>query len=585
MTKRTLIGGLVFALLAALCVAVPAALGPSTAAVSGATMKVFEAVPSESAPLSSLKGVPSREAGAFERDYEAEHEGEEADAEHEGAGEGGEARPTEGEGGGGEEKIHTIDNDAARRAAPDGAVDTGTPGAAMPSPLVNFNGIDNNLNPTGPTTIRPPDPNADVGPNDIVEVVNQSIAVYSKTGAIRAGYPKAVNALWASFPSGPVCQNYNDGDPVVVYDQLADRWLVSQFALPNFPSGPFYQCIAVSKTGDPTGAYNRYQFTYSTNKMNDYPKFGVWPDGYYASFNQFNAGSFSWAGAGAVAYQRAKMLQGKTAKAIYFDLFSVDPNAGGQLPSDLNGTNLPPAGAPNYFVEYQADEFGGGLIDELRVWKFHADFATPANSTFTGPVSLPTTPFNPNLCGFGQCVPQQGSGVLLDTLSDRLMYRLNYRRIGSREEVVVSQTVKTPDNRASVRWYEIRNIGTTPTIAQQATLAPPDGLQRWMPSINMDKFGNIAVGYSVSSSTSFPGVRYAGRLQADPKNKLSQGEANMVAGGGATTSAEGRWGDYTSMSVDPVDDCTFWYTGEFVKTTGYASWATRIASFKFPGCP
>jgi hypothetical protein len=585
MKRVSVRGVLAFALLAAVCVVVPQAL--SRASTPTMHMVVQVADPSLSAPLDDMAAAPAREAGAFEEAFEQarEHEGEgEGESEAGQAGEGGEARPSEGEGGGeSEERIKKVDEHAASVNTTE-AVQSTMPMPQMPSPVANFDGITNALNPVGPTSIRPPDVNADVGPNDIVETVNQSIAVFDKSGNIRAGYPKANNAIWASFPTGIECQNSNDGDPVVLYDQLSDRWLLSQFALPNFPNGPFFQCIAVTQTGDPTGAWNRYQFTYSNTKLNDYPKFGVWPDGYYASFNQFqfNGVGFNFVGAGAVAYDRTKMIAGQAATAIYFDVGPIDPNAGGLLPSDLNGSAPPPAGSPNYFLEMEASEFG--LTDSLRVWEFHADFATPANSTFGMTATLPTAAFNPVLCNFNPCIPQSGTAVKLDTLADRLMYRLNYRKFADHESLVVTHSVKvSATNQAGVRWYEVRDPGGSPVIFQQGTFAP-DTLSRWMGSVNQDKFGNIAVGYSTSSSTSFPSIRYAGRLAGDPLGDLTQGEATLVTGGGAQTVSDGRWGDYTSMSVDPTDDCTFWYAGEYMASTSSTGWRTRIGSFSFPGC-
>jgi hypothetical protein len=218
-----------------------------------------------------------------------------------------------------------------------------TPGQATPpSVLLNFEGV-NNVN-----GVLPPDTNGDIGP----KWVNLSFAVYDRSGTKLYG-PAAGNTLWTDL--GGVCATQNDGDPIVQYDHLADRWLMSQFALPNYPSGPFYQCLAVSAPGDPLGAWNLYQFQISATKLNDYPHFGVWPDGYYMSVNQYSGNS--WGGQGVVAFDRAKMLAGQSATAVYFDLYGVDPNLGGMLPSDLDGP-APPAGAPNVFLE--ADDNGSG---------------------------------------------------------------------------------------------------------------------------------------------------------------------------------------------------------------------------------
>ncbi|HSB02372.1 MAG TPA: hypothetical protein VLE49_17100 [Anaerolineales bacterium] len=448
------------------------------------------------------------------------------------------------------------------------------PGLALniPTPLQNFDGV-NNVN-----GVLPPDTNGDVGPNHYVQWVNLSFAIYSKSGALLYG-PAAGNTLWSGF-GGP-CQTSNDGDPIVQYDHLADRWMMSQFALPNYPSGPFYQCIAVSQTGDPTGAWYRYAFQISATKLNDYPKFGVWPDGYYMSVNQFVGNT--WGGAGVVAFERSKMLLGQPAQAIYFDLFAVDPNLGGMLPSDLDGP-APAAGTPNYFLQVDDNGFGYPQ-DQIEVWQFSANWSNPGASTFTQATVLPTAAFDSDMCaGSRNCIPQQGTSVKLDAISDRLMYRLQYRNFGSYQALVLNNTVDTNSaNHAGIRWYELRNTGGGWNIRQQGTFSP-DTAHRWMGSIAMDGSGNIALGYSISSSTMFPAIRYTGRLAGDALGQMTQGEGTIINGTGAQTHSASRWGDYSSLSVDPVDDCTFWYTNEYVQTTGSSPWRTRIGSFQLPGC-
>jgi len=449
----------------------------------------------------------------------------------------------------------------------------------IPSPIQNFEGVDN------VNAVLPPDTQGDVGPNHYVQWVKLSFRIYDKTGMpltpIMAG-----STLWAGF-GGP-CQTRNDGDPITLYDHLADRWLMSQFALPGGAAG-FHQCIAISQTPDPTGAWYRYDFLYSATKLNDYPKFGVWPDAYYMTVNQFAP---SFAGAGVMAFERDKMLMGMPAAAVKFDLQSVDPNFGGMLPSDLDGPP-PPAGAPNYFAEVDDEAWiPGSPVDAIRLWRFHVDWATPANSTF-GLSGLPnqilnTAPFVPLPCvGVTRdCIPQPGVPVAayLDAIGDRLMHRLQYRNFGTRETLVVNHTVNAGGARAGVRWYEIRDPGGTPVIFQQGTYAPADTEHRWMGSIAMDVSGNIGLGYSVSSSTVFPSIRYTGRLAGDPPGELPQGEGEMIAGGGSQTHTASRWGDYSMMGVDPTDGCTFWFTSEYLAVTGVAPWRTRIASFKFPSC-
>jgi len=457
----------------------------------------------------------------------------------------------------------------------------------MPSPIQGFEGVNNNDNQilTG-SAVLPPDTNGDVGPNHYVQWVNNSFAIWNKSGTLLYG-PAAGNTLWSGF--GGACQTQNDGDPIVLYDPLADRWLMSQFALPDYPNGPFYQCIAVSQTPDPTGAWHRYAFLAHNTKMNDYPKFGVWPDGYYMSVNQFSS-SGAYAGAGAFVFDRANMLAGNPATFQYFDLDLVNPNFGGMLPSDLDGAKPPPAGSPNYFVEVD-DSSLIAPSDALRIWEFHVDWTTPANSTFgfSGQPNtvLSTGAFDPNMCSSNppvNCIPQPGTTRKLDAISDRLMYRLQYRNFGTHESLVVNHTVDVDGaDHAGIRWYELRDPGGAPTIYQQGTYAP-DANHRWMGSIAMDGNGNMALGYSVSSGTVYPSIRYTGRLTSDPLGTMPQGESTLMAGGGSQEHSSSRWGDYSMMAVDPVDDCTFWYTQEYYQTTSSADWRTRIGSFKFPFC-
>jgi hypothetical protein len=357
--------------------------------------------------------------------------------------------------------------------------------------------------------------------------------------------------------------------------------MVSQFALPNYPSGPFYQCIAVSQTGDPTGAWYRYQFQISAVKLNDYPHFGVWSDGYYMSINQFVGNT--WGGAGAVAFERDKMLLGQPAQAVYFDLFATDPNLGGMLPSDLDGQPAP-AGTPNYFLQEDDNGFGYPQ-DQLEMWAFHVNWANPSASTFTNIGNLATAAFDSNMCGGSRsCIPQPGKTPKLDAIADRLMYRLQYRNFGSYQTIVANHTVDVNStDRAGIRWYELRNSGAGWSIYQQGTFSP-DATHRWMGSAAMDSSGNIGLGYSSSSTTLYPAIRYTGRVAADPLGTLPQGEGTIINGTGAQTHSASRWGDYSSLSIDPVDGCTFWFTSEYLQTTGSAPWRTRIGSFQLPGC-
>ena len=442
---------------------------------------------------------------------------------------------------------------------------------STPSPIQNFAGISNGDN--GAVlglSVVPPDTDGAVGPNHYVQIVNLLFAVYSKTGTRLYG-PAAINSIWNGF--GGDCETHNDGDPIALYDHFADRWMISQPAW-NQWTGPYYQCIAISTTGDPTGSWYRYAFLISNTKMNDYPKFGVWPDGYYMSINQFTGPSpGTWAGAGAVVFERSAMLSGLSARRVYFDLYSVDPNLGGMLPSDSDGP-APPVGSPNYFVQFD-DNAWGYPQDQLEIWQFHVDWTNPASSTFTGPSLLATASFDSNVAS----IPQPGTSQTLDTLSDRLMYRLQYRNFGSYETLVVCHTVNVSGH-AGMRWYELRRSSGSWSIYQQGTYAL-DSANRWMGSIAMDSAGNLALGYSVSSSSVYPSVRYTGRMAGDPLGTMGS-EIELVAGAGSQTGTN-RWGDYSQMSIDPADGATFWYTQEYYDSSSARGWKTRIGSFKFPG--
>ena len=435
---------------------------------------------------------------------------------------------------------------------------------------LGFDGVGQGFTgPQGTFTVQsaPPDTTGAVGATQYVQWVNSSFAVFSKsTGAVVYG-PVAGNTLFTGF--GGACETQNDGDPVVMYDKAANRWVLMQFAVPT--GGPYYQCVAVSKTSDATGAYDRYAFQYTG--FNDYPKAGVWPDAYYVTYNIFNGNSFG--GAKVCALDRAKMLAGAVATQQCFQLSTA---YGGLLPADLDGGTAPPAGSPNYVMNLGSSA--------LNLWKFHVDWATPANSTFTGPKSIPVTAFAA-ACGGGTCVPQAGTNNQLDSLADRAMFRLAYRNFGTHESLIVNHAVKVGTTRknsySATRWYELRNLSAaTPTVYQQSTYAP-DPTSRWMGSMAMDKQGNLALAYSASSSTIKPALRYATRLNADPLNTLSN-ETTIVQGGGAQSTGLTRWGDYSTMTIDPVDDCTFWFTSEYLKADGTFNWSTRINSFKVASC-
>jgi hypothetical protein len=453
---------------------------------------------------------------------------------------------------------------------------------AIPTPIHTFEGISNR------DGVTPPDTNGDVGPNHYVQMVNTSFQIFKKDGTSVYG-PTNINVLWNDVRPGTPCAAFNDGDPHVLHDQIADRWIVTQFVAQsaNPAALTFAQCIAISTGPDPAGSWYVSEIPRGL-MFGDYPKFGVWPDAYYFSTVDFDSSvnaSGVLSGTSAIALERDTMLTGSPYRALVQRL----PPPGADrvlLPSDFDGEILPPAGAPNVFAAITG-------TNTLELFQFHVDWTNPAFSTFTGPVNLTTALFDPAFnCpnpppapGFtSNCVRQPGTAVGLDALADRLMHRLAYRNFGDHESLVANHTVDADGtNHAGVRWYEIRDPYGTPSIFQQGTFAP-DGASRWMGSIAMDRNGNIGLGYSVSDSSTFPSIRYTGRLASDPAGTLPQGEGVIRVGGGSQLSTSGRWGDYSQMAIDPTDDCTFWYTTEYLATTSQAGWKTRIGTFKFPGC-
>ena len=505
----------------------------------------------------------------------------------------------------------------------DPVVQNAAAAASMPALGVSFEGM--NID-QGCGGCLPPDTDGAVGPNHYVQMVNSALAVFNKTTGAMISGPTLIKDLWTSGE----CAVNNDGDPIVVYDQLADRWVISQFVASAAPS--YAECIAVSTSPDPTGTYYAYEFDQSTSVFHDYPKIGVWPDAYYMTSNEFPDGAETNSGAGEFAFERPKMLLGQPARFIWFDSSNLAIGAayipGGQNPTNLDGKTPPPAGAPNYIVEVDAlpstpDPTNTSAV--LVMWKFHVDWNNPANSTLgTGsgvptPVGgglytasaghpdfqIPIANFLPAQCVYGEgpnCVPEKivpgVNTATLDTLGDRTMFRVTYRNFGDHESMVVHHTVVTTADapngatRTGLRWYEVRNLSTTPTIYQQSTFAPLDPtnpLWRWMGSAAMDHMGDIAIGYSASGPNYYPSIHYAGRLSTDPLNDLTQGEAVMFVGTGIQGFPLNRWGDYSALSVDPNDDCTFWYTQEYAPTNPLPSlidvnWHTRIGSFKFSQC-
>ncbi len=446
-------------------------------------------------------------------------------------------------------------------------------GAQTPPYDVEFDGIgygDNFF-----CDCMPPDNDGAAGTTQYVQYVNLTYEVFSKGGTTLLG-PLSGDDFWSGF--GGSCQSDNSGDPIIRFDAAAQRWIVSQFALNE--SAPDYECVAISTTDDATGSYYRYAFPFKD--FPDYPKVGVWPDAYYFSFNNYDITGTNFLGANVCAADRTNMLAGSAAT---MQCFQQNSSQFGMLPSDLDGANPPAAGTPNFFMELDPDG-----SDNLSMYAFHVDFVTPSNSTFTGPTQIAVPGFTPLCAGVSRnaCVLQPTAGSdHLEGLSDRLMYRLVYRNFNDHTTLLVSHTVVAGSS-GGVRWYEIHDPETTPTVYQSGTFAP-DSQYRWMGAVAMDQNQDIAVGYSRSGSAAgdYPSLVYAGRVPGDPLGTL-EGEVVLKAGEGSQ-SGDGysRWGDYTSMTVDPTDDCTFWYTEEYMKATGQNggfNWSTAIGSFNFPGC-
>ena len=456
---------------------------------------------------------------------------------------------------------------AAPTGAPDTALQTQAVAAVTVGNVNSFDGIgQGSLGFT--VNAAPPDTNGSVGATQYVQWVNESFAVFSKTGALLAG-PTAGNTLFAALGASHPCAVHNDGDPIAQYDKAADRWVLTQFSVTSGSTQGFWQCVAVSATGDATGAYNVYAFNYGTVQFNDYPKLGVWNNSYLVTFNIFNNGN-TFAGSKLCAMDRASMIAGVAATQICFQLSNA---FGGVLPSDIDGTTAPPAGSPGYFLNFGTNS--------LNLWQIsNINFST-GTATLTGPTNLPVAAFAAACSGGGTCIPQLGTNQKLDSLADRLMYRLSYRNFGDHEALVVNHSV-TAGTSTGVRWYEIRSPGASPTVFQQGTFAP-DSSFRWMGSAAMDHVGNLAVGYSVSSTALNPAIRFTGRAPTDPLGTLGT-ELNIQTGAGSQLTGLSRWGDYSNISVDPTDDCTFWYTTEYLKANGTFNWSTRIANFKFAGC-
>src|SRR5437870_80232 len=486
----------------------------------------------------------------------------------------------------------------------DRALQLFSPTPTIPAPLLTFEGLSNqdNFNVFG-FRVNPPDPNGEVGPNNYVEIINLVFGVYDKAGNLLAG-PIDTGSLWAGFAI-PDCTDPS-GDPIALYDQLEDRWILSQFTTSGLfdPTKPFWNCVAISTTGDPTGTYYRYAFETTFNGVfyfPDYPKYGVWTNSYLLTSRDF--GPTTEYGISVYALEKNKMINGEpNARAVHFFLDSavvpISQIGDGLLPADIDGTRRPINGAPAPIIGTQ-DDGGpyGATFDALNIWELNVKWQANPVASITLKTQLPVASFDsifPCAPGSRDCLPQPGitnPAQYLDILSyrQRPTFRLGYRNFGTYESLVTNQSVEALPGVAGARWYEIRRSGGTYSVYQQGTYAPNDGVHRWMGSVAMDKKGDIALGYSVVNGTNvYPGIRYTGRLSGDTLGQMTLGEGTIINGSGIQRTSNSRWGDYTDMTVDPTDDCTFWYVNEYYTLAGQisstAGWQTRIASFKLPGC-
>jgi hypothetical protein len=424
----------------------------------------------------------------------------------------------------------------------------------------------------------PPDPNSAVGATQVVETVNLSFAVFDKTTGATILGPIPIASLWNGFNSS--CSStvgLSLADPIVLYDKLAARWVMKIGTL----SDPYFLCVAVSTTSDATGTWNQYAFSVPAEGRQSGEKMGLWSDGYYIAQWTYTT-STTYVGPEACVMNRTAMLAGQAATMQCIQINQT--NIYGMLPSDLDGNNAPPSGAPNFFMIQ-----GPPGSNSLDLYHFHVDFTTPSNTKLSGPATIAVAPYTPGSKDMTVALAQPGTTQLLDVNGSDLMHRLAYRNFATAnppyQSLVVTHSVIVGTGasaRTGVRWYEIRNPQTKPAVYQQGTYSP-NNTNRWMGSVAMDMMGNMAIGYTAGSATTYPSVRYTGRLVTDPLNTMET-EATIFAGSGSQT-VGGRWGDYSSMSVDPSDDCTMWYTGEYMPATGQLTWATRLFSFKFPTCP
>ena len=465
------------------------------------------------------------------------------------------------------------------------------PTPTMPGPLFTFEG---NPNTCG---CQPSDSEGDVGPNHYIEAINENIKIYDKSGNTLSG-PTTYNSFFSGLTGTP-CTNANDGDPYVVYDRFADRWLISDFAFPSFPGSSFWQCIGVSQTADPvSGGWFLYAIQVdpaNPTYLGDYPKFALWDDGgtqnaYFFTVNTFSSPT-TFTGVHVYALDRASMLTGGLANAISFGLTATDVGASYSFVAATAKGNAPPLGRDEMVLAIDSPFSGGVTLTQVHARFFHVDFANPGNSTFgVGAGHTPNAEITVN--GFVDAfstttdlVPQQGTATKLDTLGDKIMTPVVYQNLAGTESLWADSTVCTDTNctgPTGVRWYQFDVTGgnfPATAVQQQTWTNTDDGLWRWMPSIAVDQSGNTVIGYSTSSTAIFPSIRYAGRLANDPPSNMGQGEAIMFAGVSGQTSGS-RWGDYTRTEVDPSDGMSFYHVNQYAQS---GLWHTRVGKFNFVG--
>ncbi|HEX9116121.1 MAG TPA: hypothetical protein VGA61_08640 [Anaerolineae bacterium] len=473
----------------------------------------------------------------------------------------------------------------------------------MPAPSASFEGLAFNTTcngPVGPSCGNgyPPDPVGDVGPHHYIAAVNTAVGIYDKTNGNQiAAY--TFNSLWGTAHSGTACDGNNRGDPTVLYDALADRWIVADFGFVSETAPPYYECIAVSKTGDPV-AGGWWLFPLRADDathpwLNDYPKMAVWHDEIYLTANEFvnSASGFNFAGVRLWAINRSQIEAG----ILNFQMMDVGANVFTLLPANLHGA-LPPAGSPAFLA---AENFNSPNAFSYEVYTLRVDWRNPNLTTLTGPIHVAQTAYAAPWTGSGSTmntniIPQPNVTTPLDSIDDRFMMQLQYRNLNGTESLWLAHTVRptgATSGPTAIQWAQLDVTGgtikTTP-VQEQIFTNGSDGLYRWIPGIAVDTNGNAAVGYSVSSSTTYPSIRWAGRYAWDAPNTLGRGEGSLMAGGASQNlqcpagTPCSRWGDYSAMTVDPVDNCTFWYVNEYYAAGDTANWHTRIGSFKFPSC-